>query len=454
MNPASVSGNRNRFISQLFKLALPIAIQNFLHSAMALIDTLMIGQLSETAIAAVGIANQFVFIFIIVQFGIHSGVSIFTSQYWGKKDFAQLKKLLGIGLGFGLFFCTFFTFAAVAVPDLIMGLFSKDAEVVRLGSSYLRIVGISFAVTVAAFSFMSNLRSMGIVKVPMYASAVSVFLNIGLNWVLIFGHLGMPAMGVKGAAIATCIARFFEGFVLIGMVYVKQYPIAATFKEMMDIDFIFVKKVVNTCWPVFLNELLWVSGVSLYNLVYARIGTQSIAAVNIVASVENFVLIPFFGLFHAGAIMVGNSIGAQRNQQAYQYGKYLLGVQFTAAIFAGGTMILFRDIILGFYNISDQAYMNAYYLMFVAGVVLCVKITNFTNIVSVLRGGGDTRFGFLLDLTGVWMIGVPMAFMGAFYFHLPVYWVMALVVTEEIYKLAFGIRRFFSRKWIRNLAAG
>ncbi|MCP4117686.1 MAG: MATE family efflux transporter [Desulfobacteraceae bacterium] len=439
------------FINLLFKLALPIIFQNFLNSSMALMDTLMIGQLNETAIAAVGIANQFVFIFIIVQFGIHSGVSIFTAQYWGKRDSANIKKLVGIGLMAGLSVCSLFTFGALATPDTLIGLFSKDTEVVRLGSGYLRIVGVSFVISVVTYSYTNNLRSMGIVKLPMYASMIAVTLNIVLNYILIFGKLGFPALGVNGAAIATCISRFTEGFVLVGIVYCKKYPIAAGISEMLDFDYPFFKRIFRTCWPVFLNEFFWVTGISLYNLVYARIGTESIAAVNIVASIENFMLIPFLGMFHAGAIIIGNTIGSGRNDEAYLYGKYILMLQFVMAVFAGAIMILSRDVVLSFYKVSEGAYMNAHHLMFVAGAVLCIKITNFTNVVSVLRGGGDTRFGFLLDLTGVWCIGVPMAFFGAFILHLPVYWVMALVVTEEIYKLCLGIPRFLSRKWIRNL---
>jgi Na+-driven multidrug efflux pump len=235
------------------------------------------------------------------------------------------------------------------------------------------------------------------------------------------------------------------------MVYWKKYPIAARLSEMLDFDRIFLKKILSTCWPVFLNEFVWVTGVSLYNLVYARIGTNAIAAVNIVASIENFMMIPFFGMFFSGSIIIGNSIGAGKPAEAYLYGKFLLVLQFSMALFAGGIMILGRGSILSFYNVSDAAYTNAYHLMFVAGIALSVRVTNFTNVVSVLRGGGDTRFGFLLDLTAVWCIGVPMAFFAAFYLNLPVYWVMALVMTEEIYKFGLGIPRFLSRKWIRNL---
>ncbi|MCP4722597.1 MAG: MATE family efflux transporter, partial [Desulfobacteraceae bacterium] len=161
---------KTNFINLLFKLALPITLQSFLTSSMALIDTLMMGQLNETAIAAVGIANQFIFVFIILQFGIHSGVSIFTAQYWGKRDLSRIKQLVGMGLMAGFVICLIFTFVAVVTPGLLMGLFTKDIEVLGLGSGYLRIVGISFVITVPTISYMNNLRSMEIVKVPMYAS--------------------------------------------------------------------------------------------------------------------------------------------------------------------------------------------------------------------------------------------------------------------------------------------
>lgn len=442
-----------KFFNLLLKLALPIILQHFLTSSMALIDTLMIGQLNETAIAAVGIANQFFFIFIIIQFGIHSGISIFTAQYWGKKDLANIKKLVGLGLSIGLFFCSFFIVIAIFAPSQLLSIFSKDIEVVRLGAGYLQIIGFSFIMSMISISFMSNLRSIGVVKVPMYVSLVAVSLNIVLNYLLIFGNLGFPAMGVNGAALATCISRFVEGFVILGIIYYKKYPIAAKFNEMFDFNLPFFKKIMMTCWPVILNEFFWVTGASLYSLVYARIGTESIAAVNIVASIENFMLIPFFGMFHAGAIMIGNSIGAQKEDEAYQFGKYLLISQFFMALLTGGLMIIFRSHILVFYNISEQAYTYAYHVMLVAGIVLCAKVINFTNIVAVLRGGGDTKYGFFLDLTGVWCIGVPLAFFGAFYLHLPVHWVMAMIAVEEVYKFILGIRRFLSKKWIKNLVS-
>ena len=443
--------SEGHFFRLLFTLGLPITLQNTLTSSMNMIDILMVGQLNETAIAAVGIAAQFTFMFIVIQYGVHSGIAIFTAQYWGKQDLSRIKHLSGMGLAGGLLVALLFCIATLGFPERLMALFSTDPAVVALGAGYLSITGFCFPLFALTFSFMFNMRSMGFVRVPMVASMVSVLTNALLNYLLIFGKLGFPAMGVAGAALATTIAKCLEAVILIGIIYARGYPLAAGLKEMAGFSKEFLKKVGATCWPVFLNELAWVTGISLYKLVYARMGTESIAAVNIVFSLEEFLFIPFWGIFHGGSIMIGNTIGAGRYDLAFSCGKFLLKTQFAVSLSTGFIMILCRDTILSFYQISPATHANALGLMLVTGLTLWAKTTNFTNIVAVLRGGGDTRFGCFLDMTGVWGIGVPMAFFTAFYLHLPVYWVMALVASEELFKLSLGLPRFLSKKWIRDL---
>ncbi|WP_289021773.1 MATE family efflux transporter [Desulfobacter postgatei] len=441
------------FLRLLFSLALPISLQFLLINSMAVIDILMIGRLHDAAVAAVGIANQFVFIFFVIQFGVHSGIAIFTAQYWGKDDLSRIHQLSGLGILAGFAIGSVFAGAALFFPAAVISVFSSDAQVVRLGAGYLRIVGFSFVPFCVTFSFMTNLRSMGFAGVPLISSIVAVVVNIVLNYCLIFGNLGFDAMGVTGAAIATCTAKLIETGLLTAIIYLKPYPLAASVKKMLSFDFAFVKRVAVTCWPVFLNEFFWVTGVSMYKLVYARMGTPSIAAVNIVATFEEFLFVPFFGIFYAGSILIGNSIGAKRYERAFAYGKFMLLVQLPMAIGAGLVLILCRHFILGFYNISTATYDNAFYLMLTTGLVFWTKTTNFTTVVSVFRGGGDTKFGFFMDLSAVWCIGVPMAFTGAFLLHWPVYGVMALIALEEMFKLIIGLPRFFSKKWIKDLVA-
>src|SRR6056297_892931 len=198
------------FLSLLFSLALPISLQFLLTSSMAVIDILMIGRLYDAAVAAVGIANQFVFIFFVIQFGVHSGIAIFTAQYWGRKDISRIHQLSGLGILAGFAIGAVFAGAALFFPAAVISLFSNDAEVVRLGAGYLRIVGFAFVPFCITFSFMTNIRSMGFAGVPLISSFVAVVVNIVLNYCLIFGNLGFPAMGVTGAAIGTCTAKLIE----------------------------------------------------------------------------------------------------------------------------------------------------------------------------------------------------------------------------------------------------
>ncbi|MGD9212005.1 MAG: MATE family efflux transporter [Desulfobacteraceae bacterium] len=426
---------------------------NFLMSTLTFVDTLMIGQLNESAIVAVGIANQFTFFFLIIQFGVHSGISIYTAQYWGRKDIRHIRKLVGISLQLGICFGILFTLLALVFPAQIIVLFSKDPAVIAKGVVYLRIVGLSYPANVITFAYTYSLRSTEQVIPPLITGAVAVVSNIILNYLLIFGKLGLPALGVTGAAVGTCIARCLECLLILLFTYIKQYPSAAQWRYLWRVERTFFARVLKTAWPVIFHEFTWVLGFSIYNLIYARLGTNAFAAVNICVSIEGLALLLFMSISHATAIMVGNCIGAEKEKEAYISAVKLMVIQVSLA-FAMGLMIIFgREPLLSFYNIAPVTHTYAYYMLFVMGLILWGKVSNVGLIIGTFRSGGDTRFGLFLDLSGVWLVGIPMGLLGAFVLNLPVYWVMAMVVTEEIYKISLGMPRFFSRKWIRNLVS-
>ncbi len=442
--------NKNIF-KTLLTLAIPMMLQSFLHSSLSFMDTFMIGQLGENEIAAVGIAGQLVFIFSIVQFGIHSGLSVHSSQFWGKRDIKSIQNLLGIGLLLGFASALLFFFIAVIIPNQFVSLYTNSPDVHVQAVQYLRIVGLSFFSTAIVYTYTYNLRSTEVVKPPLVASIISVLMNLILNYLFIFGNFGFPALGVVGAATATTLSRIIESVFLISVVYVKKYTAAASLKKMMSFSSSFFKKIIRISWPVFMNELCWVLGISVYNWLYATLGTEAIAAVNIVSTIENLVFTPFFGMFGAGAVIMGNKIGAGKKDEAYLYGRSILFFQFILALITGIVLILFRGSILSLYNISDVTYNNAVYLIIVVSLIMSVKILNYTFNVSIFRGGGDTKYSLFLDFSGVWLIGVPMAILGVFVFHLPVYLVMSMVVLEEIFKFFLAVHRFRSRRWIKNL---
>lgn len=269
--------NGKQFYWQLLILALPIILQNFITSSLNMVDTIMIGHVGETEIAAVGIANQYFFLFNLIIIGIHSGCSVFIAQFWGQKDKENIRKVLGIGLFASGIVAFFFSILATFCPNTIMMIFSEDPEVLKLGSAYLRVIGISYFFFGLSFGYSTAARSIGNTILPMLVSTFALFCNTFFNYLLIFGKWGLPALGVEGAAIATVIARILEALIL----YVCTDRIEAlkvTWKDLKGISREYVAKIYGTILPVVLNDSCWGLGFVVYSVVYARISTQAITA--------------------------------------------------------------------------------------------------------------------------------------------------------------------------------
>lgn len=309
------------FYSRLITLALPIAMQNFISSSLNMVDTLMIGKLGEAPIAAVAQANKIFFLFTLILFGINSGGSSFTAQFWSKKDINGIRKVLGICLLSGGVSAIVFSVGAIFFPSQLMYVFAKDLEVIALGSDYLRIVAFSYLVTAITFSYSILLRSTGEAVIPMAISMVSLGVNTLLNWILIFGNLGFSPMGVKGAAIATVIARILEVGLFIAIIYRKQSSLAASLKEMLDFSIQFIRKFYKTTIFVILNEFIWALGTTMYSIAYGRMSKEAVVSISISSNVEQIAMVIFFGLSSACAVMLGNEIGAENEEKAFSYAK-------------------------------------------------------------------------------------------------------------------------------------
>jgi len=441
-----------KFFKALLKLAIPIVLQNLVLSSLNLVDTIIIGGLGERAIASVGLANQYFFLLNLLLFGITSGSSIFTAQYWGNRDISNIKRVLGICVITGGLAALIFTIGGLLIPEQILSIFSKDKDVIILGGQYLRIIAFSYIITSISFAYSFTLRSTGQVKIPMFVSITALGINTVLNYALVYGYLGFPEMGVQGSALATLIARIIEMVLLLSIIYKTKNVIAGSFKELLDLSAEFIKNFFKVTIPVILNESIWALGVTLYSVVYARMGTDVIASTNISSSIERITWVIFMGLGNACAVMIGNKIGQGDEKEAFTYAKRFIILGPSLAII-GGLLVYFNShFILSAYKVSPTVYNYAAKNLIVFSVFLWVKVFNFTTIVGILRSGGDTKFCLFLDTSGVWLIGVPLAFLGGLVWHLPVYWVYTLVFMEEIYKLILGLPRVLSKKWINNLA--
>ena len=439
------------YFSIFVKIALPITLQTLITSSLNLVDVLMIGQLGEVPVAAVGLANQIFFLLNILLFGISSGSAVFIAQYWGQKDETNIRRVQGLCLTIGAAAAVFFSLVALVFPRTALGFYTNDQAVIDLGSDYLKTVGFSYLFIAVTYGFSAVLRSTENVKLPMVSSMIALSLNTVINYTLIFGNFGFPQLGVKGAAYATVISRILECGLILYIAYKRKTPAAAKFSELWDVNRAFVKNYFKTAAPVIINEAIWSLGITTYNAVYAHIGTEAIAAVNISSTIENLAFVMFIGVGNACAIMVGKQIGSENEKTAYSYAGRSIVIAISGAIVIGLLVVLFSDQIIALYNISEAAAGFAHNILRVSAATLWIRATNMTTFVGILRSGGDTRYALLVELFSIWTIGVPLAFIGGFALHLAVHWVYLLVTVEEFTKFVIGIVRFLSKKWIHNL---
>jgi putative MATE family efflux protein len=440
------------YYRRLYKIALPIALQQFIMSSLNMVGVVMIGQLGAVPVAAVGLANQIFFLLNLMLFGITSGSAMFTAQLWGKRDIANIRKVLGLALTLGLTSGMIFLIIAEFFPAGALSIYSKDPSVITLGSDYLRIIGFTFLLYAISFCYSAVLRSTGDVQTPLFVTFTALSINTLLSYVLIFGKLGLPSMGVHGAAIAVLVSRIVEVIALLWLTYRKDSPAAGKLRELFSYNLVFAGKVLKPVLPVVANEMLWSMGTTAYSVVYARISTDAIAAMNIVGSIDQMALVLFNAIGHACAVLVGNRIGAGEDDQAFRYAARSEALGIMGAVGIGSLVLASSNSILSLYNVSPTVIDYAHRVLTILGLLLWLRASNMILFIGIFRSGGDTRFALILDGVIIWVVGVPLAFAGAFLFHLPVYWVYLLVMSEEITKWLLGVYRFFSRKWIHNLA--
>jgi putative MATE family efflux protein len=439
------------FTRMMFKLALPLMVQQLLRASLGFIDTVMIGQLGDVSVAGIGLGNQMFFLVFLLSFGIGSATAMFTAQFWGSRDISSIHKSLGIGLMLSAAGGLLISVIAILIPEKVLGIYSKDAAVVAAGSEYLGIAGFCFMFSSTAFIFIAVLRSVENVRLPMIISVLAVTLNTLLNYTLIFGNFGFPALGVKGAGIATCIAFNLEFVCMVAAVYLFRTPIAAKFSDMFSFDWKFFKKFIRQSTPVIFSEVLWSYGTTIYYVVYARIGTESITAINISSSIEQLGFVAFFGLSHACAIMIGNRIGAKEVGKAFRYAQNFLLIGLAGSVVMSGVILLIRTPVLNLYKISPMAHEYASNILTVMASIMWLRVINMIFFIGILRSGGDTRYALIIEVFGTWLIGVPLALLGGFVLHLPVYWVYPLIMSQELIKFIVVLRRFLSKKWINDL---
>lgn len=444
-------------IKYFLTIAIPLALQNLVTTAVSLADNVMVGSLGDSAIASVNQANQYFFVYSLILFGICSGSSVFIAQYWGKRDYKNIRHIAGLGTLIGLAVGLLFAVAGTFMPDSIMKILSTDSSVIEEGSSYLRILAPSFPLTAVALTASFLLKSIENVKLPLFASVAAIFVNIFFNWVLIYGNLGAPALGISGAAYATFIARIVEFLIIIYGVFTSADFLRRGLWDYIRIPKEIISSFISISSPVILNESIWGLGTSLYTVIYARTGsspeegTAALAAIHITLLAEKLASVFTFGMGYAVSIIVGKEIGSKRSRRAefsaYQF-SYLAPI--VGACFAT-VLVAVSPFFLKLFNISYEVARTAGIMIIILAIVMPIKSYNLVNIVGTLRGGGDTRFACVLDIGGVWLLSIPLISLCTFVLKFPIEVLYAVSLFEELVKSILVFIRLKRRKWLNDL---
>lgn len=436
------------------KLAFPVAMQNLLTSSFILVDTIMVGQLGDLSLSAVGMAGQFGWFLNMITFGMCSGAAVFISQYWGAKDTAGIRRTYGIAVVSVCLISALFFVIGLLFPEGVVRIFNREPDVVEAGAAYLRIACWSYLATGVNMVFCIVLRSTENVKLPMYVSLVTTVLNAFMDYGLIFGAFGMPEMGIRGAALATVISAWAGPVLILAISAIQRNMLISPIKELFGFNKRSIAEYYEKATPVIINETLWGLGTLLFSVIFANLGYQYYAAVTIFRTFENISFVFFIGLCSASSIMVGKNVGAGHIKRAVEDSRRFVLFVSLCSVLTGVLIIIFRFQLASVFNLSGsitpETLKLTASLLLVYGIELPMRNLPYILIVGTFRPGGDTRIGMKLDLLSLWLCSVPLTTLAAFVFKLPFIAVFAIMYAAEDYlKAILCVKYYFTYNWLR-----
>lgn len=448
-----IKGENKGFFANMAKLALPIAMQQLLVSCAQLVDTAMVTGLGNVTVSAVGVSSRWIFLMNLFYFGISSGTAALISQYWGAKEKSNIRRACGAAMVFSLAIACIFCFLMATFPEQLIRVFSDEEPVIAEAAKYMRII--AFMGVFSAFNQIACtvLRATEKVNPPLFSSIAAVAINTSLNYILIYGKLGLPQMGIRGAALASLISTAVQAIILAIVMSTSKEVFKAPFREFISFSRTFIKKFISVCMPVVFNEGIWAIGTNIYAMVFARQGSESYAGYTIFSSIEQIAFVFFVGICHACSIMTGKTIGEGRENEAYKLAKKFVLMTPVIGIVTGSILAVFREPLLSLLNIETQATFDlASKLILIYCLWLPIRNIPYTLIVGTFRAGGDTKFGIVCDCLSMYLIGVPLVIylgmVAKVEFH---YLLIAMYLGEDLLKSVLSLIRFRSKKWIRNL---
>ena len=439
------------FYRTVIALVVPMALQNLINVGVTAADVIMLGAVGEDALSGASLAGQVQYIMTLFLFGLTSGATVLTAQYWGKGDKDAIEKILGIAVKTAVFVTALFTAAALVAPGLLLRIFTSDPVVIAEGIKYLRIVAFTYVMIGITQAYLYIMRSVERVIVATVVYLLSLICNIIMNSIFIFGLFGLPAMGVSGAALGTLCARILEVVLVAGYARFFNKDIKLRLRYVLHTDKVLFGDFMKYALPVVINEVMWGLGTAANTAILGHMGSPVVAANSVAQVARQLATVVSFGLSSAAAIYLGKTIGEKRMEHARAYAKRFIGLSLIMGVLGGAVILIASPVASAFLSLSAEAKDYLRIMFFVMSYFVVGQAFNTTMVVGIFRSGGDTRFGLILDVSTMWCCSILLGFLAAFVFKLSVPVVYMILMSDEIIKIPITSWRYRSCKWLRDV---
>ena len=442
----------SQFIKSLCKIAIPVTLQSMLQASFSIVDQIMIGQLGEINVSAVGLCGNFSLIFSVVIGAVSTVAGILIAQFIGADDAKEAWRSLDISMICGIIISALFLFASGVFSSQILGLYTKDTSIINVGAVYFRIVAFSYIPMAISIVLSAWLRCREHAVIPFLASLGAVFVNTGLNYVLIFGKLGFPTMGIQGAAIATLISQLFNlAFIIVGFVICikkdKDNPLLSfRFEKITGKQYFII------IMPILVSQFLWSLGQNVESAVYGHLGTSNLAAYTLTSPIQSLIVGALSGLSAAAGVMVGKRLGKKEYDEAYKESKKIMYAGLIGAVLVSALLILLAGVYTELYRVEYNVKELGKILLIVFALYAPIKVENMILSGGIIRSGGNTKIIMIIDTIGTWFIGIPLCLLAVYVFKWGIVGVYTLLTTEEIFRLVVSLVIFKKRKWMISLS--
>ena len=446
--------NQPSFYRKTLPLMAPIVLQQLITIGINFMDNLMIGGFGETSISAAAFANQFYGFFQFVCMGLGSGAVVMSSQFWGQKNREAMRYVAAIAFRFTLAVCLLFTALTVLKPALVIGLFTSLPAVIRTGTPYMRLIGITILLSGLSSTAAYLMRSVGEIRVALWGSGIAFILNIFFNWVFIFGKLGAPRLELVGAAVGTLIARIFECAFVFGYFVFSEQRFGFRLRHLAVRRASVTRNYIHYSIPVLISDTLLGLSISMVTMVIGHVGEEIAAANAIVGSLVQVLSVLNMGMAGASAVVIGNTIGTGDYRLAREEGNSYILLSLIIGVVIIPILIVLENVYFSAYSISESTRALAHGMMMYNYLILPLQTMAYVLSKGVLRGGGDTRFLLAADSSLVWFFSLPLGALSGLVWH----W--SPLITYILLRLEFPLKgllcllRYRSGRWIRRIDEG